>query len=64
MPNFPGWEEFNVRDYFSDRTGLGVLVDTAAHFLSIALQSLQLLFDPEAFVIGGHLPGPLLASIR
>jgi predicted NBD/HSP70 family sugar kinase len=179
MPNFPGWEEFNVRDYFSDRTGLRVLVDndataaaigeswsgmgrnlssffyiymgfgvgggiivdgrpfrgfrgnsgeighvvvnrsktakpcgcgkrgclethtslrslcqhlaerghgkielpqlvelfrrrdaalsswldTAAHFLSIALQSLQLLFDPEAFVIGGHLPGPLLAFI-
>jgi predicted NBD/HSP70 family sugar kinase len=30
LPNFPGWEEFNVRDYFSGKTGLRVLVDNDA----------------------------------
>ena len=36
---------------------------TAVLFLSEAFQNLQLLFDPEAFVVGGHLPAPLLAFI-
>jgi DNA-binding Lrp family transcriptional regulator len=30
MPNFPGWEEFNVRDYFNKKVGLRVLVDNDA----------------------------------
>ena len=38
-------------------------METAVHFLSVALQNLQLLFDPEALVLGGHLPGPLLAFV-
>jgi len=27
------------------------------------MDNLHLLFDPEAFVIGGHLPGPLLTFL-
>lgn len=29
-PNFPGWEQVNIRDYFSAKTGLRVLVDNDA----------------------------------
>jgi predicted NBD/HSP70 family sugar kinase len=32
----------------------------AAFYLAETMGNLHLLFDPEAFVIGGHLPGPLL----
>ena len=38
-------------------------LDAAALFVSEALWNIQLVLDPEAFVIGGHLPGPLLAFI-
>jgi predicted NBD/HSP70 family sugar kinase len=38
-------------------------METAVLFLSEAFQNLQLLFDPEAFVVGGHLPAPILAFI-
>jgi predicted NBD/HSP70 family sugar kinase len=43
----------------NDRVLLGWLKE-AAFYLTETINSLHLLFDPEAFVIGGHLPGPLL----
>jgi predicted NBD/HSP70 family sugar kinase len=36
---------------------------TAAAHLAEMIGNLMLLFDPEAIVVGGHLPGPLLASL-
>lgn len=44
-------------------TALVDWLETAVLFLSEAFQNLQLLFDPEAFVVGGYLPGPLLTFI-
>ncbi|HEY0792949.1 MAG TPA: ROK family transcriptional regulator [Chthoniobacterales bacterium] len=38
-------------------------LDTAASRLSEAVETLHLLFDPEAFVLGGCLPAPLLAYL-
>ncbi|MGA8660616.1 MAG: ROK family protein [Chthoniobacterales bacterium] len=38
-------------------------LETAASYLSGVIGNLQLLFDPEAFVVGGHLPRPLLAFL-
>jgi predicted NBD/HSP70 family sugar kinase len=38
-------------------------LETAASYLSGIIGNLQLLFDPEAFVIGGHLPRPLVAFL-
>jgi len=38
-------------------------LNTAAPRLSDAIETLHLLFDPEAFVLGGSLPGPLLAYL-
>jgi predicted NBD/HSP70 family sugar kinase len=38
-------------------------LETAICFLSVALRDLQLLFDPEAFIIGGHLPNLLMNFI-
>jgi predicted NBD/HSP70 family sugar kinase len=36
---------------------------TAASYLTLIIGDLLLLFDPEAIVIGGHLPGPLLSYL-
>jgi predicted NBD/HSP70 family sugar kinase len=36
---------------------------TAASYLSEILGNLLLLFDPEAIVVGGHLPAPLLSFL-
>jgi predicted NBD/HSP70 family sugar kinase len=38
-------------------------LETAASHLSGIMGNLQLLFDPEAFVVGGHLPRSLLAFL-
>jgi predicted NBD/HSP70 family sugar kinase len=38
-------------------------LERATYFVTVTLRDLQLLFDPEAFVIGGHLPQPLLSYI-
>jgi predicted NBD/HSP70 family sugar kinase len=38
-------------------------LETGIGYLSVTLPNLQLLFDPEAFVIGGHLPRSLLGFI-
>ena len=38
-------------------------LETAALHLSGMIGNLQLLFDPETFVVGGHLPRPLLAFL-
>jgi predicted NBD/HSP70 family sugar kinase len=42
---------------------LSAWLETATSFISVALRDLQLLFDPEAFIIGGHLPNLLLSSL-
>ena len=52
-----------VQLFEARNTALMDWLETAVLFLSEAFQNLQLLFDPEAFVVGGHLPGPLLAFI-
>jgi len=41
---------------------LGWLNEAAFH-LAEMMGNLHLLFDPEAFVVGGHLPGPLLTFL-
>jgi predicted NBD/HSP70 family sugar kinase len=47
-------------ELFENRNkALMVWLGTAASYLSGIVGDLQLLFDPEAFVIGGHLPRPL-----
>ncbi|HZC34469.1 MAG TPA: ROK family transcriptional regulator [Chthoniobacterales bacterium] len=38
-------------------------LNAAAFYLAEMMDNLNLLFDPEAFVIGGHLPGPLLTFL-
>ena len=38
-------------------------LNAAASYLAEMMGNLHLLFDPEAFVIGGHLPGPLLTFL-
>ena len=52
-----------VQLFETRNTALMEWMKTAVLFLSEAFQNLQLLFDPEAFVVGGHLPAPLLAFI-
>ena len=36
MPNFPGWEGFDVRDFFTKKVGLRVVVDNDATVAAIA----------------------------
>jgi predicted NBD/HSP70 family sugar kinase len=51
-------------ELFEERNkALMVWLETAASYLSGIVGDLQLLFDPEAFVVGGHLPRPLLAFL-
>ena len=66
-----------LQDAGINQTGLAQLVElfenreamlldwlkNAAAYLAEMIGNLQMLFDPEAFVVGGHLPGPLLAFL-
>jgi predicted NBD/HSP70 family sugar kinase len=53
-----------LRDLYQEKNRVLIeWLSDAAFYLAETINNLRLFFDPEAFVIGGHLPGPLLINL-